>query len=458
MTSTVAPIYRVLVADDERSVLEAYRTVLTSLNPAREVGTIETLEAELFGPASAVDTMPVFEPLLCRSGEEAVEAGRGACQRGAPVAMAVVGVRLPPGIDGVETAARLRAIDPDINIVIVTAHADSHPRAIAQQVPPLDKLFYITKPFQATEVQQFALALTARWKAERQLRTTNRNLTLRCLELEATQAQLQDARERAEQASRSKSEFLANMSHELRTPLNAVIGFTDVMRSETYGPIGNARYREYLDDISHSSTHLLRVISDLLDFSKIEAGKLEVLREPIDVGELIDALMAMMRQEAERNGLGLVCEGRMPSGTLRADSLRLRQIVLNLLSNAIKFTPRGGAVVVSVNTDRQGDLLISVSDNGIGMSDADIECALEPFGQVEQGLARRFQGTGLGLPLAKRLAELQGASLLISSEVNCGTSAVIRFPSGLMSPPEGGIERRDRSHQGMQAAGMRARS
>jgi signal transduction histidine kinase len=432
--SAKQPTYRVLVADDERSVLEAYRTVLSGLNPDRSGDDLESLEAELFGKApSATDAIPHFEALICRGGEEAVEAVRVARKAGESFPVAFLDVRMPPGIDGIETAGRIRAMDPDINIVMVTAHADSHPREIAERVPPLDKLFYITKPFQATEVQQFVLALTARWNAERQLRSTNRELTLRCLELEATQAQLRAARERAEHASRSKSEFLANMSHELRTPLNAVIGFTDVMRTESYGPIANERYKQYLDDISHSSTHLLRVISDLLDFSKIEAGKLEMYREDIAVDELVEGVVAMMRQEAERSRVALRLEKGTPQTILSADPHRLRQVLLNLLSNAIKFTPAAGEVQACTVMQPDGDVSIVVTDTGIGMAEADIEHALEPFGQVEQGLARKYQGTGLGLPLAKRLAELQGATLEIASAPQKGTTVVVTFPAGFVT-------------------------
>jgi signal transduction histidine kinase len=223
------------------------------------------------------------------------------------------------------------------------------------------------------------------------------------------------------------------MSHELRTPLNAVIGFTDVMRTESYGPIANERYKQYLDDISHSSTHLLRVISDLLDFSKIEAGKLEMYREDIAVDELVEGVVAMMRQEAERSRVALRLEKGTPQTILSADPHRLRQVLLNLLSNAIKFTPAAGEVQACTVMQPDGDVSIVVTDTGIGMAEADIEHALEPFGQVEQGLARKYQGTGLGLPLAKRLAELQGATLEIASAPQKGTTVVVTFPAGFVT-------------------------
>jgi two-component system, cell cycle sensor histidine kinase PleC len=432
-TSMNAPsesVCRVLVADDERLVLEAYRVVLEGVEPPGPADAIAGLEQELFGAAPRGQPAPRFVPVLCRCGEDAVEAVRAAREQGYSFPLAFLDVRMPPGIDGVEAAARIRALDPDINIVIVTAHTDTQPRMIAQRVPPLEKLFYVTKPFQATEIQQFALALHAKWTAERQLRQANEALSTRCHQLETMQQEVREARDHAELASRAKSEFLANMSHELRTPLNAVIGFTDLMRSECFGPIGNERYRDYLDDISQSGLHLLRIINELLDFSKIEAGKLEVNLEPVDVGEVVRSAAAIMQQEAVRNGLTLQLLGNLTGISVQADPHRLRQILLNLLSNAIKFTPSPGRVEVAIETDETGGVSIRITDTGIGIANADIERALQPFGQIEQALSRRYPGTGLGLPLSIRLAELQGASLTLSSELKKGTTAVVRFPRG----------------------------
>ncbi|HWA44839.1 MAG TPA: ATP-binding protein [Hypericibacter adhaerens] len=426
------PIYRVLVADDERSVLDAYRTVFGEIDALSSRDALSDLENELFSTqAPTTDLAPHFAPVLCRRGEEAIDTIMSARQDRIEFPVAFLDVRMPPGIDGIETAARIRRLDPSINIVMVTAYADTHPRKIAERVQPFDKLFYINKPFQATEIQQFALALTEKWKVEQQLRKVNQDLVLRCRELEAMHANLQEARERAEAASRAKSIFLANMSHELRTPLNAVIGFADVMRKETFGPIGNERYREYLDDISRSSEHLLEVINDLLDFSKIEAGKMEVKIEDVNLAELLFNATSMMRPQADKKGVTLQYVAPAEAITVRADSHRLRQVLLNLLSNAIKFTPAPGRVTLSANALESGDLSIAVADTGIGMSAADITAALEPFQQVDQGLARKYEGTGLGLPLSRRLSELQNANLALTSEVGKGTEAVLTFPRDL---------------------------
>ncbi len=428
------PIYRVLIADDERSVLDAYRTVFGDIAaPHGNDNRLADLEGELFNAtaSAAADSTPFFQPVLCRRGEEAIDTIMSARRDRIEFPVAFLDVRMPPGIDGIETAARIRALDPAINIVMVTAYADKHPRQIAELVQPFDKLFYINKPFQATEIQQFALALSEKWKAEQQLRQVNQDLLLRCRELEATHANLREARERAEAASRAKSIFLANMSHELRTPLNAVIGFADVMRKETFGPIGNERYKEYLDDISHSSEHLLEVINDLLDFSKIEAGKLEVVVEDVDLVDMLINVANMLRPQADQRKVALDYIPPAANLVIRADSYRLRQVLLNLLSNAVKFTQASGRVTVSARIQDTGELSLSIADTGIGMSPTDLSAALEPFQQVDQGLARRYEGTGLGLPLARRLSELLGAKLDLTSEVGKGTEAVVTFPRKL---------------------------
>jgi signal transduction histidine kinase len=429
MTATPADNFRILVADDERAVLDAYRTVLDDINPpfARR-SVIEELEGKLFGRPGPAVPAPTFSPVLCRGGAEAVETIRAARPEDPAFPVAFLDVRMPPGIDGIETAARIRALDPDINIVIVTGYADSHPREIAQRVPPIDKLFYINKPFQKMELQQFVFALTAKWKSDRATRRAHEELTRRCAELEVANQTVEIERERAELANHAKSEFLAKMSHELRTPLNAVIGFTDVMRSETFGPIGNARYRQYLDDITYSGTHLLGMINDLLDFSTIEIGKLRIVPEDINLDEVVESVASLMAIHAEKAKVKLRLDHRAQRVTLLADEHRLRQILLNLLSNALKFTPAGGDVVFSTEIDDNG-LSISVSDTGIGIAAEQLPSIFTPFHQIDNGHARKYEGAGLGLTIAKSLAQLQGGTLTATSELGDGTTVTLQFPA-----------------------------
>jgi PAS domain S-box-containing protein len=245
--------------------------------------------------------------------------------------------------------------------------------------------------------------------------------------LQESERELVQALDRAEQANRSKNEFLANMSHELRTPLNAVIGFSDILRHELMGPIGERKYVEYAGDIHDSGMHLLRIIEDVLDLSKLEAGQLRLREETIDLAELCRGCARLVQMQAEAGGI--VLEVALPSGlpSVRADAVRLKQVLVNLLSNAVKFTPAGGWVRLGAETGARG-LTLSVSDTGIGMREQDIPLALERFGQIENALGRRQPGTGLGLPLSKHLVELHGGRLAIESRYGFGTTVRVNLP------------------------------
>jgi signal transduction histidine kinase len=249
----------------------------------------------------------------------------------------------------------------------------------------------------------------------------------RSREREATFSAVQRAKEEAESASRSKSEFLANMSHELRTPLNAIIGFSDVMAGEKFGPLGNERYVQYVHDVGDSGRHLLSLINDVLDISKVECGKLDLHEEAVDLAEIIDGSIRLMRQRAEAAQVSLTADVEASLPQLWADDRRIKQVVLNLLSNAVKFTPAGGSVSVRAFAGKDG-LRFAVSDSGIGMDAAGIELALRPFGQVDSSLARKYSGTGLGLPLSKAIAELHGGTLEISSRPGEGTVVTVALP------------------------------
>jgi two-component system cell cycle sensor histidine kinase PleC len=229
-------------------------------------------------------------------------------------------------------------------------------------------------------------------------------------------------------ANRAKSTFLANMSHELRTPLNAILGFSEVIRDKLVGRDLD-RYATYGADIHQSGEHLLNIVNDVLDVSKVAAGKLELREEKVEVRTIIRESLVAVEQQATDGGIYLTNATHAIGVSIYGDRTRLGQIVINLLSNAIKFTPPGGSVDTTTAALRDGSLSLRIRDTGIGMSREEIRHALELFGQVDNSLSRRFDGTGLGLPLAVQLTELHGGTLTIESAPGSGTTVVVCFPA-----------------------------
>ncbi len=240
--------------------------------------------------------------------------------------------------------------------------------------------------------------------------------------------ELVQARGQAEHASSLKTDFLAKISHEVRTPLNAIIGFSDLMMDEKFGPIGNARYRDYLRDINRSGNHVLDLVNDLLDISKIEAGQQDLEFESVSLNDALADAVAMMQPDANRERVIIRSSFASNLPEIVADLRSIKQIALNLLSNAIRFTPAGGQVIVSTAYEMTGDVILRVRDTGIGMSRTEIEQALKPFQQVNSLRGRR-DGTGLGLPLTKAMVEANRAAFSIDSKPDEGTIVEVTFPS-----------------------------
>lgn len=246
--------------------------------------------------------------------------------------------------------------------------------------------------------------------------------------LEQTSQHLMVARDAAFEANRSKSAFLAAMSHELRTPLNAVIGFSDLMVGELFGPLGHQKYRQYATDIHSSGSHLLELINDILDLSRIDAGEGKLEEDDVDLRDVIAQSLRMVAPQAQAAGIALTSEiaGDLP--LFRADKRRLKQTLVNLLGNAVKFTRPGGRIQVRVSV-RDGGAAIAVADTGIGIAPHDIPRALERFGQVDSTLARKYEGAGLGLPLAKHFMEMHGGTLSLESTLDVGTTVTVTLPA-----------------------------
>ena len=264
----------------------------------------------------------------------------------------------------------------------------------------------------------YLLLIFGVWQSERR---TNRHY-VKNLDLARTAA-------RAEEANRLKSEFLATMSHELRTPLNAILGFSEILKSQLPQANSDETRREYADSIWMSGRHLLNIVNDVLDMSKVEAGELLLDREPFDPVALLESCLRLVEKQAEEQGVALISNiaDKLPAAL--GDERRIKQVLINLLSNAVKFTPEGGRISVWLGTTTSGAMQFTVSDSGIGIAPEDIEKVLTPFGQVETTYARRFGGTGLGLPIARSLVEMHGGTFMLESTLGEGTKVSFTLPA-----------------------------
>ncbi len=282
---------------------------------------------------------------------------------------------------------------------------------------------------------QLETALQERRDSEESLQTrvheleeTRQRLERQGADLVQTTADLKAARDIAEAANEAKSEFLATMSHELRTPLNAILGFSEVIRDQAFGPVGSAKYRDYACDIHESGQHLLDLINDILDLSKIESGTSALYEDLVDVPKTVESIRRLVLPRGEAAEVRIAVALQEPLPPLRADVRSLKQILVNLLTNAIKFSHPGGRVTLSATCEAERGYRFEVADDGVGMAPEDIPKAMAKFGQIDSGFNRKYEGTGLGLPLTKALVEQHDGRMEVVSRLGEGTRVIVRFP------------------------------
>jgi signal transduction histidine kinase len=238
----------------------------------------------------------------------------------------------------------------------------------------------------------------------------------------------------SDKANKAKGEFLANMSHELRTPLNAIIGFSDLIERRVYGSLNNERYEDYITNIHESGTNLLSIINDVLDLTRAEAGKLDIREDEVDIGQLLHECVNLCQASARQKKVALIFSREVSPVSANVDRRLCVQLILKILSNAVKFSHENGEVRVSFAGSADDGILIQVTDHGIGIDPKDIDRVFRPFEQVESAYARHNGGTGLGLPFARKLAEIHGGSLSLESAINEGTTVSIRLPPNRFVP------------------------
>jgi signal transduction histidine kinase/AmiR/NasT family two-component response regulator len=410
---------RVLVVDDQASIQEDFKKILGKKDG--DSSGLQDARSAFFGETESLDDGIEFDLVTASQGQEGVELLRQAVEREENFAMAFVDVRMPPGIDGLQTIKGLWEIDPDLQVVICTAYSDYSFDEIIGELGHSDRLLILKKPFDPVEVRQLASALTEKWNI---------------LQRERLQMQeLREANVRAESANRAKSEFLANMSHEIRTPMNALMGYVDLLCDPQVEEGDRAQYGR---TIRKSGEHLLQILNDILDVSSIEASRLVVNAADFSPFEVAFEVASLMRSEASERDLEISVEVPRPiPEVIESDLVRVRQILLNLVGNAIKFT-RAGSVKIVLRLDGNSDsdhryLCFDVIDTGIGIPPEKLERIFEPFGQADSSLTREFGGTGLGLTIAKRLALLLGGDIEAKSEVGKGSTFTLSLYGGELS-------------------------
>lgn len=423
---------RILIADDVIAIHDDYRKVLapavTTRPPFAGFGD--------FLPGSttplAVNPAATFDLVFVRQGEDAVAKAAAARAEGRPFAVAFLDVRMPPGIDGVEAAQRLRAVDPELQIVLCTAYSDYSLGDIARQFPECDGLMILKKPFDPVEVQQLARALGRKWYLAEQNRRSFEELEQRVArrteELASARADLVRALERAEAASRAKSEFLANMSHELRTPLNAVLGMAELLRETSL----ETTQQNYVRSIHAGGEALLAIVNQIFDFMRLEDGRAVPEHADFSVRETLGALLATIAPRLVGTPVSARLEiaADTPDCVL-GDAARVRQALLHVLSNAVKFTLKGEIVLgvaPDTNVERNGWLRFSIRDTGIGIPPDRVKDIFDAFTQIDASATRTRGGLGLGLAITVRLVRQLGGEISVDSKPDHGSEFVINLP------------------------------
>lgn len=422
---------RILVVDDSLSIHEDFKKILELRSNGSEE--LDEMEDFLFeGKKPSKDELIYYSIDDAYQGEEAIEMVNRANVDGFPYSLIFMDVRMPPGIDGIETISRIWKNHPNIEMVICTAYSDYTWDEILEKFGETDKLLFTKKPFNIVSIKQLALALTTKWEIAKKNREyytmLEEEVKRRTLELEKLLEHMKVLKEKAEASDKMKSTFLANMSHEIRNPLNTILGFTELLELDSQ--LSAEKRMMFVKSINKSGKSLLRLINDIIDLAKIEAGHLKMINEPFNLNVLFHELQKFFTLEAENksNEVDLVVDalGQSENFIINSDQTRIRQILSNLLHNAIKFTNKGFIKFgfKKINTKQ---IAFYVQDTGVGIDKEQQKLIFERFMQADVP-NQQHTGTGLGLAIANNLVKMLGGNLELESEAGKGSNFHFTLP------------------------------
>lgn len=450
---------RILLIDDNKEIWDVFRSILS---PCEESNPSGRLLANLLNPSCPMEQKPTFNLSFAKQGQEGVELIQKSIEENTPFAVVFMDIRMPPGWNGMQTGAKIREIDPSIQIVVVTAYSDYSLSEIVRTIGAPEKLLFLRKPFDPDELTQMALALTEKWTLSKETRDqreklflTMEELTRAKLEAEAYNQQLAalsqqllaaaaEAKEMAriaQDASKTQEEFLQNISHEIRTPMNGIIGLANLLLDDSLEP----RQKTFLEMLMKSSERLMKMFTDILDFSKLRNNKFEGTTECFHLRKTLLDIMEKNQADARGKKLNLFINIQESlTDELIGDAAKIQRTLSNLISNAIKFTDKGNIFVKvekTENTEANSvGIHFQVKDAGIGIPANKLESIFNPFTQADGSITRRHEGAGLGLTVAKCLVELMDGEIWVVSKI--GEGSTFHFTAYFKTPHEEEIETR----------------
>lgn len=436
-------IFRLLIVDDNHAIHEDINSIL-SLFINENSKDRNNLEEELFNHSSTsspkpINNIPHFTIDSAYQGNEAVEKVKKAVKEEKPYSLIFIDVRMPPGMDGIQTIKEIWKIAPNTEVVICTAFSDYSWNEIIKVLGYTDHLQFIRKPFDNIAIQQTTLSLTKKWTLDRinrkHIEDLEQAVDIRTNELQTMVTHLSDLKKEAELANEAKSLFVSNVSHEIRTPLNGIMGMTDLLLMTEL----DEEQKELAETINSSGHSLLSIVNDVLDFSKVESGKMELEDIQFNPEEIIHSAVNTITPLCQKKSIEInsYIDPNIPD-IITGDSERLRQILLNLLSNAAKFTEIGKidirASLVSSLEDTNAKIKITVKDTGIGISQDKQNVIFNSFTQADSSTTRKFGGTGLGLSITKKLVDLMDGTIEVVSEEGAGSEFICIITFSTIEP------------------------